>query len=127
LIDFKDRKLTSTVFCIVPYKFKNNNNDDVQQCLNKAWIPARTTQIGIIRSSLTEPTCVTRNASIDRDAVGLSDGKVATSTVDVVIIIDEVGRAEVIRAGQTVACLVRGGFVKRALGGILSRAQSIIG
>jgi hypothetical protein len=125
----------------------------VQQCLNKVWIPARTTQSGI-RSLSTEPICVTWSASIDRDAVlmkgtkrpsvsqpdniwqlmsrrcttyGLSDGKVPTSIVDIVIIFDKIARADVPFVSQTIARLVRGGCVKRALGGVLSRAQRITG
>ena len=58
---------------------------------------------------------------------GLSDGKVTTSTVDIVIIIDEIARADVPFVSQTIAFLVRGGCVERALGGILFRAHWIAG
>jgi hypothetical protein len=56
---------------------------------------------------------------------GLSDGKIATSIVDIVIILDKVACADVPRGSQTAACLVRGGCVKRALGSVLSRAQRV--
>jgi hypothetical protein len=58
---------------------------------------------------------------------GLSDGKVTTRVVDIVIIFDKIARADVPFVSQTVACLARGGCVKRALGGVLSRAQRIAG
>jgi hypothetical protein len=69
LIDFKDRpgKLTSTIFCVVPYKPENNTI--VQRCSNKVWFPARTAQSGI-RSFITETIIfVISSASIGRDAV----------------------------------------------------------
>jgi len=113
----------------------------------KFGFPARMTQSGI-RSLLTEPAFDTWIAPIYRDAVlmnknkrhwsvslttykcttyGLSDDKVATSIIDVVIIIDEIARADVPFVSQTIARLAGGGFVERALGGILSRAHRSIG
>lgn len=90
--------------------------------LNNIWIPARTSGI---HSLLTEPICVTWRASIDRHAVGLSDIKVSTGIIDIVIILYEIARADVPFASQTTACLVRGGGVERAFGGVLSRAHWI--
>ena len=58
---------------------------------------------------------------------GLSDGKVGTTAVDIVVILDKVARADVIFVSQTMARLVRGGCVERALGRVLSRAHRITG
>lgn len=57
----------------------------------------------------------------------MSDGKVATRIVDVVVILDKVARADVPFVSQTIARLARGGCVNRALGGVLSRAHRITG
>jgi hypothetical protein len=54
---------------------------------------------------------------------GLSDDKVITTIVDVVIIIDKIGRGDVPFGSQTIACLARGGRDERANGIVLSRAQ----
>ena len=102
----------------------------------------------------TEPFFVTSSATIDRDAVlmkraerhwsvslttyggsfrsdattyGLSDGKITTSIVDVIIILDKGIRGDVRFGSQTGACLVRGGRVKRARGGVLFHAHTSTG
>lgn len=62
----------------------------------------------------------------DSTTYGLSDSKVGTSIADIVIIFDKIGRADVRLVSQTFACLLGGGCVKRALGGVLSRAQRTI-
>jgi hypothetical protein len=54
---------------------------------------------------------------------GLSDDEVITTIVDVVIIIDKIGRGDVPFGSQTIACLARGGRDERANGIVLSRAQ----
>jgi hypothetical protein len=95
---------------------------------------------------LTGRVFVTWIAPLDRDAVllkkaqdigqsaqqptaliytyGLSDNKVATSIVDIVIIIDKIALRDVPFFSQTIARLARGGGVERAHGGPLFQAQS---
>jgi hypothetical protein len=55
---------------------------------------------------------------------GLSDNKVATSIVDIVIIFDKIARRDVPYISQSIACLVCGGGIERACGGPLFQAQS---
>jgi hypothetical protein len=56
---------------------------------------------------------------------GLSGDKVATITVDIVIIIDKIARGDVPFASQTIAILGRGGRIERARGFVLSRTEMI--
>lgn len=57
----------------------------------------------------------------------LSDGKVATIIVDIVIIFDKLARGEIPLSSQTIARRTRGSGVEHAQGLVLSRAQFFTG
>jgi hypothetical protein len=117
------------------------------------FLPGRPKVQSGIRSLLTDRVCVTWIAPIGRDAVlmkkpkrhgsvsptaygvsfalmhtyGLSHDKVATSTVDIVIILDKFVRGDVPFGSQTSARLGRGGGTMCARGFVLSRAHKTTG
>jgi hypothetical protein len=58
-------------------------------------------------------------------AYGMSDGEVGASTVDVVVIVDEIGHGDLPFGRQIIARLTRRGGIERAVRGELPRAQRI--
>jgi len=58
-------------------------------------------------------------------AYGMSDGEVGASTVDVVVIVDEIGHGDLPFGRQIIARLTRRGGIERAVRSVLPRAQRI--